>query len=166
MVQLKIEDDTRTWRDVADQLPAEMVAQLERAEELGGPGKAKPWECSPADSDALMLHFGITKGIEEHQAGVRFADVPTPQWVMHAGPWQNAGTGGAPEWSRVLEGPRYTAVGELGQVLVSGTQDSEGAIEWGLMITGDCEDQLQPDSARKLAAALVEAATFLECVDG
>lgn len=165
MVQIKIEDDTRTWRDVADQLPAEMVAQLERAEELEAAG-VKPGECGQADSDALMLHFSITRGIEGHQAGVRFADIPTPEWVTHTDPWENIGSDDEPDWSRRLEGPRYLAVGDLGQVLVEGFQDAlDGSIEWGVRITGDAEDHMPSDLARKLAAALVEAATFLEGVD-
>lgn len=38
MVQIEFGDDTRTWRDLVDRLPADWVAQLERAEELAAAG--------------------------------------------------------------------------------------------------------------------------------
>lgn len=164
MVQLQIQDTTATWRDVVDQLSAEMVAQLERAEELQDAG-ARAWECGKADSDALMLHLSIAVVIEQHHAGVRFAELPIPEWVRHAEPWRNLGSADDPEWSRRLEGPRYAAVGELGQVLIEGFQRAaDGSIEWALRITGDAEDQMGAEAARKLAAALVEAASFVESI--
>lgn len=164
MIEISIADDAQSWRDLAPQLPANWIGQLERAEELEAAG-VEPWECSRADSDALGLLFRIARGIESHRAGVQFADIPTPEWVVHADPWENVGSEDEPEWSRRLEGPRYLAVGELGQVLIEGYQRAaHGSIEWALRITGDAEDQMQPDSARKLATALVEAATFLEDV--
>lgn len=164
MVQLLIQDTTATWRDVVDQLSAEMVAQLERAEELESAG-AKAWECGQADSDALMLHLSIAMVIDQHHAGVRFAGVPIPAWVRHVEPWRNLGSTDDPEWLRRLEGPRYAAVGELGQVLIEGYQSAaDGSIEWALRITGDAEDEMDADSARKLAAALVAAASFVESI--
>lgn len=162
MVQIAIDDDTRTWRDVADQLPDEMVVQLERAEELEAAG-VKAWECGPADNAALMLHFGIAKGIAQHQAGVRFADIPTPEWVTHAEPWENIGSDDDPDWSRRLEGPRYPVVGELGQVLIEGFQQAaDGSIQWGVRVAGDAEDWMAPAVACCLAGALTRAAGALE----
>lgn len=128
MVPIAITDDVQSWRDLADQLPAGMVAQLERAEELEAAGD-KPWECSKADNDALGLHFRIAMDIERHQAGARFAHVAVPEYVTHADPWENVGSEAEPEWTRTLEGPRFEVGGDIEYVVVEGTQSCDGVVE-------------------------------------
>ncbi len=92
MVQIEFGDDTRTWRDLVDRLPADWVAQLERAEELAAAG-VTPWRAtSQADNAALSLLFKITLDIETHQAGIRFAHVPIPAQASHADQWMNMGS--------------------------------------------------------------------------
>lgn len=159
MVQIEITDDVRSWRDA--QLPAGMVAQLERAEELAAAG-VKAWECNRADSDALMLHFHIATGIEQHRAGMRFAHVAAPEHVAHVDPWMNAGTEDEPEWTRRLEGPRFEVGGDIEHVVVEGTQSCDGVVEWGVRVVGDAEDRMAPGVARCLAGALTRAAGALE----
>lgn len=159
MVQIEIIDNVQSWRDL--QLPASMVAQLERAEELQAAG-VEPWECRQEDSDALMLHFRIVMGIERHQAGVRLAHVVVPDHVTRVYPWSNAGTEDAPEWTRTLEGPRFEVGGDIEHVVIEGTQSSDGVVEWGVRAVGDAEDRIAPGVARCLAGALIEAAGALE----
>lgn len=161
MVQIAIEDEARTWRDLAHGLPADMVAQLERAEELQAAG-VEPWECRQEDSDALMLHFRIVMGIERHQAGVRLAHVVVPDHVAKVYPWSNAGTEDAPEWTRTLEGPRFEVGGDIEHVVIEGTQSSDGVVAWGLRVVGDAEDRVDAGAARRLACALREAAGAVE----
>ncbi|WP_194786767.1 hypothetical protein [Mycobacteroides abscessus] len=159
MVQIVITDNVQSWRDL--QLPASMVAQLERAEELVAAG-VEPWECRQEDSDALMLHFRIVMGIERHQAGVRLAHVVVPDHVARVYPWSNAGTEDAPEWTRTLEGPRFEVGGDIEHVVVEGTQSCDGVVEWGVRVVGDAEDRMAPGVARCLAGALTRAAGALE----
>lgn len=163
MVQIAIDDDTRTWRDVVDQLPADVIAQLERAEELRAAG-IKVWNVtSPADSAALSLLFEITLDIETHQAGVRFAHIAVPDHVAHADPWMNAGSEDEPDWVRRLEGPRFEVSGCATHVLVEGFQKAEdGSVEWGLRVVEAAEDWMEASTARSLAEALHKAADVVE----
>lgn len=163
MVQIVIHDDTQTWRDVADQLPADWVTQLERAEELKAAG-VMPWSASnQADRAALGLLFKISLDIEAHKAGVRFAHVAVPDHVAHADPWMNMGDEAEPDWVRRLEGARFELGERLGHVLVEGSQKAvDGSVEWGVRVDGDAEDWMQADAARILADALCAAADAVE----
>ena len=161
--QIAIDDDTQTWRDVVDQLTAEMVAQLERAEELKATG-VEAWNATnQADSAALGLLFGISLDIEVHKAGVRFAHVAVPDHVAHADPWMNMGSEDEPDWVRRLEGARFEVGEHSGYVLVEGFQKAvDGSVEWGVRVDGDAEDWMQADAACILADALCAAADAVE----
>lgn len=163
MVQIAIDDDTQTWRDLVDRLPAEWIAQLERAEELKEAG-IKVWDAtSPADSAALSLLFEITLDIETHRAGVRFVHIALPDHVAHADPWMNAGSEDEPDWVRRLEGPRFEVSGRATHVLAEGFQKAEdGSVEWGLRVVEAAEDWMEAGTARSLADALRAAAEVVE----
>ncbi|MFT9573732.1 hypothetical protein [Mycobacteroides abscessus] len=163
MVQIAIDDDAQTWRDVVDQMPAEMVAQLERAEELKTAG-VEAWNATnQADSAALGLLFKISREIEEHQAGVRFAHVAVPGHVARAHSWMNMGGEDEPDWVRTLEGARFELGEHSGHVLVEGSQKAvDGSVEWGLRVNGVAEDWMHGDAARSLADALCAAADAME----
>ncbi|CPS10346.1 hypothetical protein [Mycobacteroides abscessus] len=151
---------SQSWRDIADQLPGDVVAQLERAEELNDSG-ARPWECSCDDSDAIMTHFAITERLSQHRAGVRFANVPLPAVDdIRAEQWFNIGAPDKEEWTRSLIGPTFTVDG-VARVCIEGTQTSGGTVEWGLCVDGDVEDATAAQ-ARLLASALTEAADALD----
>lgn len=162
MVAIEIRDDTQSWRDLADQLSSELVAQLERAEELRALG-VTPQECDDdADSSALDLHSRIARGIASHQAGVRFAGVPIPQFALSAGPWENMGDEAEPEWTRILQGPWFEG-GRVGYVITEGFQlATDGSVEWGARVAGDADDWMEASAARNLADALVAAADAME----
>lgn len=162
MVQIEIEDETQSWRDLADQLPANMIAQLEHAEELQA-AEATPGSCGQLGSDALMLHFSITTRIEEHQAGGRFAHVAVPDRVAHVDSWMNMGSKDEPDWGRRLEGPRFEVSAQLGHVLVEGFQQAvDGSVEWGLRVVGGVDDWMEASAARSLADAVRAAADAVE----
>lgn len=163
MVQIAIDDDTQTWRDLADRLPAEMVTQLERAEELEAAG-VKVWDAkNKADYGALSLLFEITLDIEKHHAGVRFAHVAVPEHAAHADPWMNIGSEDEPDWVRRLEGVRFELGEHLGHVLVEGSQKAvDGSVEWGVRVDDVAEDWMQASAARSLADALRAAADAVE----
>lgn len=161
--EIVIGDETRSWPDVADQLPANMIAQLERAEELKAAGVAPLGATNQADSAALSLLFKITFDIEAHQADVRFAQVAMPDHVARAGQWMNMGDEGEPDWVRTLEGARFEVGERLGHVVVEGFQKAaDGSIEWGLRVVGDGEGAMEASAARKLARALLDASDVLE----
>ncbi|AWG62622.1 hypothetical protein DDT46_01565 [Mycobacteroides abscessus] len=163
MVQIVIHDDTQTWRDVAEQLPAEVVAQLERAEELKAAG-VEAWNATTqADSAVLSLLFKISREIEEHQAGIRFAHVVVPDHVARAHSWMNMGDEDEPDWVRTLEGARFEVGERVGHVLVEGSQRAtDGSVEWGVRAEGAAEDSMGPSAARRLADALRAAADAVE----
>ncbi|MDO3110285.1 hypothetical protein [Mycobacteroides abscessus] len=162
MVQIVIHDDTQTWRDVADQMPADMVEQLEHAEELEAAG-VEAWNAtSQADSAALGLLFGISLDIEAHKAGVRFAHIAVPGHVAHADPWMNMGDEDEPDWVRRLDGSRFEVGERLGHVLIEGFQKAvDGSVEWGVRVVG-AEDWMEAGAARGLAGALRDAADAVE----
>lgn len=163
MVQIAIDDDAQTWRDVVDQLTAEMVAQLERAEELKAAGFEAWNSTNQADSAALSLLFRISLDIETHKAGVRFAHIAVPDHAAHADPWMNMGDEDEPDWVRRLEGARFEVGERLGHVLVEGSQKAtDGSVEWGVRVEGAAEDSMAPSAARRLADALRGAADAVE----
>ncbi|RIR93855.1 hypothetical protein [Mycobacteroides abscessus] len=163
MVQIAIDDDTQTWRDLVDRLPAEWVAQLERAEELEAAG-VTPWRAnSQADNAALSLLFKIKVDIETHQAGIRFAHVPIPAQASHADQWMNMGSKEEPDWGRRLEGARFEVGEGLGHVLIEGTQQAaDGSVEWGVRWVNGVEDWMEARAARRLTDALRAAAEVVE----
>lgn len=162
-VELVIGDDTLTWRDVVDQLPADMVAQLERAEELGAAGVDLLGATNKADHAALSLHLEVTLDIEAHQAGVQFAHIAMPDRVARADRWMNMGDEDEPDWVRRLEGPRFEVVERLGHVLVEGSQKAvDGSVEWGVRVDGAAEDWMEASAARRLADALRNAAAAVD----
>lgn len=163
MVQIEFDDDTQTWRDLVDRLPAEWVAQLERAEELAAAG-VTPWRAtSQADNAALSLLFKITHDIETHQAGIRFAHVPIPAQASQADQWMNMGSKEAPDWGRRLEGARFEVGEHLGHVLIEGTQQAaDGSVEWGVRWVNGAEDWMEASAARRLTDALRAAAEVVE----
>ncbi|MGH3955386.1 MAG: hypothetical protein ACRDTI_15275 [Mycobacterium sp.] len=163
MVQIAIDDDTYTWRDLVDRLPADWIAQLERAEELGAAGVEARNVTSQADNAALSLLLEITLDIEAHQAGVQFAHIAVPSHVTHADLWMNMGDKDEPDWGRRLEGSQFEVGERLGHVLVEGFQKAvDGSIDWGVRVVGDAEDLMEASAARSLADALRAAAEVVE----
>ena len=135
------DDTAQTWRELADQLTAEQVAQLERLEH---------------DEPQTLLEMArdwVTENMTN--AGVSFGDVAPPAGAVRTFGWQLDRN-----WFREFEGTTRR-VGRAG-IHICGRQRADGS-SWR-WITVQCRglDVLDAAAARELSAALADAADELE----
>lgn len=138
-------DGMTTWRDIADQLTADQIVDLEWLEQdpLGGI-LAKP-------EQHLMLARGwATYNLEQSLNG----DVAPPADAVKIGPWLNSQGGPC---RRSYEAAMTKIAGLDITLKLHGSQYTDGRVEYRLGVTGDRLRDLDPAGARELAAALLAA---------
>ncbi|WP_236977646.1 hypothetical protein [Mycobacterium kiyosense] len=121
------ENHAATWRDLADQLTAEQIGDLEKSE------AASAWD-SLNDAAELLLHIA-RRCAQDNLADAMFAEVPLPDGADHAESWEQRPDG---TWLRCLGRPSHEIPGNKAAVTAYGTQHSDGTVTWLLgVIDGD-----------------------------
>lgn len=142
-----------TWRDLADQLTPEQIAQVEDFERA-----ASHW---PPAEDGHPRSEGVLnvarKMAELNVAKMVLADVAPPTDAVVVHDWMEWGDGSYQRlftsWSR--------KVGGGGSVDVHGFQFNDGRVERLIAYT-EGDESLTAEQARQLAATLAEAADVLD----
>lgn len=149
-------DNASTWRDLQDALTPAQIAYLEDWEahpEI--PPRADGSSPSPEDHARALL-FSARDYLSQNSAAAVYADVaPPPDDGVHY-PWQPDGDGG---WVRYFTGTDRK-VGST-TVMINGMQHCSGSITRSICIDGETEE-LDSSAARRVAAAMIEAADELE----
>ncbi|HTX94571.1 MAG TPA: hypothetical protein VME67_06825 [Mycobacterium sp.] len=133
------DDTAQTWRDVADQLTAAQIAQLERLEH---------------DEPQTLLTMAREWAAKNVSAEMRFDDVAPPAGAVRTFGWQLDSN-----WFRDFEG---TTRGRHARVQIYGRQQEDGSTRRWIAVRARHLDALDAAAARELAAALAEAADELE----
>lgn len=134
-----------TWRDIADQLTADQVDNLEWLEQdpLGGI-LAKPEQ-----------HLTLARGWASSNLEQSFhADVAPPADAVTVGPWVRSKNG---EHCRSCGSSVIQIEGLDIALELRGSQYTDGRVEYRLGLKGDSLRDLDPAGARELAAALLDA---------
>jgi hypothetical protein len=141
------DDNATTWRDLTDQLTPKQQATLERYER----------DFANRNIPATAELLAIARDSAQHTLSDQmFADLPMPDGVRLADHWQPDGD----EWMRAFDGTSRTVKDT--HVEIVGEQRASGAIARCIHVFSDGTDDLHNDDARRLAAALVEAADELD----
>jgi hypothetical protein len=138
------------WRHLADQLTAEQVDALARIEtKISG------------DPNAAGTLLEIAQGcVLEAVVDVAYADIPAPPDCIQVGPWEQDADGNG--WSRSLLWRDGWNIGAAA-VCVDGRQHQDGHVEQVITLYGgDGSTELSVGQARRLAAALLDAADTLD----
>lgn len=134
-----------TWRDIADQLTAAQVDNLEWLEQdpLGGI-LAKPAQ-----------HLTLARGWASYNLEQSFhADVAPPADAVDVGPWVTSKSG---ERCRRYESSVVEVAGLDITLVRRGAQYTDGRVECRLDLSGGGLGDHDPAGARELAAALIAA---------
>lgn len=138
------DDTAQTWRDVADQLTAEQIAQLEGLER---------------DEPQTLLEMARQWAAKNMTTGMPFGDVAPPDGAVRTFDWQLDST-----WFRDFEGTARR--GGPARVQICGRQQADGSTRRWIAVHTRHLAALDPPSARELAAALSEAADEMERLSG
>ena len=134
------DETVQTWRDLADQLTTAQIAQLERLEH---------------DEPHKLLEMARQWAAEKMTNAVLFDDIPPPAGAVRTFNWQLDSN-----WFRDFEGTTHR-VGQA-RVHICGRQQTDGSSRRWIAIHARHLDALDAAAARKLAAALIEAADEIE----
>jgi hypothetical protein len=129
-----------TWRDVADQLTAEQIAQLERIE---------------SDEPQTLLEMAREWAANNITAAVPLDDVAPPAGAVRTFHWQLDSN-----WFRDFEGTKHR--GGQAHVQIYGRQQADGSTRRWIAVHTRHLDGLDAAAARELAAALTEAADEIQ----
>lgn len=142
------DDNATTWRDLADQLTADQIAELEYCErEKIPPGAFSPE--SQVNCARAMAEHNIIQAL--------CADVPAPPEATGLCEWESWTGGG---YARLFDiSPIRLSEGM--SVLPLGIQHNDGRIERFISARLEKED-ISPAEARQFAALLVDAAGELD----
>jgi hypothetical protein len=134
------DDTAQTWRDVADQLTAAQIAQLERLER---------------DEPQTLLEMAQQWATKNMTTGRPFDEVAPPAGAVRTFDWQLDST-----WFRDFEGT--TRRGRQARVQIYGRQQADGSTRRWIAVHTRHLDALDAAGARELASALSEAADEME----
>ncbi len=134
------DDTAQTWRDVADQLSAAQIAQLERLER---------------DEPQTLLEMARQWATKNMTTGMPFDDVAPPAGAVRTFDWQLDST-----WFRDFEGTARR--GGPARVQIFGRQQADGSTRRWIAIHTRHLDALDATTARELGSALTEAADEME----
>jgi hypothetical protein len=134
------DDTAQTWRDLADQLTAAQITQLERLE---------------LDEPHALLEMARQWAGKNTTAAMPFHDVAPPAGAVRTFGWQRDGN-----WFRDFEGTMRRA-GQA-RVHIFGRQHADGSARRWISVHTRHLDALDAAAARGLAAALTEAADEIE----
>ncbi len=147
----------RTWRDLADQLTPEQIAELE----------AQEHDLDDEPDDRRLILLGYARGhaqrnLTEHLLGLPPpSTIPLPAGATTRG-WDTINPDGISE--RGLEWSRRDL--DKGNVAVDGWQDAKGTVTRGISFYGMVEgERLTAVQAREFARALLAAADELDQLD-
>jgi len=138
-----------SWRDLADQLTIEQINQLERYERES----PDPTEIAAGLLDLAREHA------RDNLADMFMAHVPTPAGAVKVWPWQK-GTHGVQR--REFDGTTRRVKGAT--VYIGGRQHANGTAERWIAVECRELDAITAGQARRLAAALNEAADEIEAL--
>lgn len=130
----------RTWRDVADQLTAAQIAQLERLEH---------------DEPQQLLEMARQWAAKNVSAGMPFDGVAPPDGAVRTFDWQLDSN-----WFRDFEGTSRRC-GRV-RVQIYGRQQIDGSTRRWITVQTRHLNALDVTTARELAAALTDAADEIE----
>ncbi len=130
----------QTWRDVADQLTAAQIDQLERLER---------------DEPHTLLEMARQWATKNMTTGMPLDDVALPAGAVRTFDWQLDST-----WFRDFEGTARR--GGPGRVQICGRQQADGSTRRWIAVHARHLDALDAATARELAQALAEAADEME----
>lgn len=142
---------TTTWRDLADQLTAEQVANLELVER-----DAIRYRQS-ADALVRIAQSMIVTNLDQ----IRLGDIAAPADAIDTGLWEDDGDGGC---QRSVIFWKHPGVPEAVQVI--GEQHDDGTVTNRLIYGSADLEAIDASTARAIAAALVLAADELDRIDG
>jgi hypothetical protein len=134
------DDTAQTWHDVANQLTAAQIAQLERMERL---------------EPQTLLEMARQWAAKNMIAAVPFDDVAPPAGAVRTFAWQRDSN-----WFRDFEGT--TRRGGPARVQIYGRQQADGSTRRWIAVHSRPLDGLDAASAGELAAALTDAADEIE----
>ncbi|OCB34469.1 hypothetical protein A5676_02295 [Mycobacterium malmoense] len=134
------DDTAQTWRDVADQLTAAQIAQLERIEH---------------DEPQTLLDMARQWAAKNVSAGMPFDAVAPPDGAVRTFDWQLDRN-----WFRDFEGTSRR--GGRARVQIYGRQQVDGSTRRWIAVHARHLDALDGVAARELAAALTDAADEIE----
>jgi hypothetical protein len=140
------DDNAATWRDLADQLTPEQIAELEYCEREGVP---------PGIADAGHQLNHARKLAELNLARAMLADVPPPpDAIGEIDEWMDWD---ADLYQRTFESWKHPAC----EVSVLGQQFSDGRVERYILCDADT-NELSAERAREIGAALMAAADEID----
>jgi len=134
------DDTAQTWRDVADQLTAAQIAQLESLER---------------DEPQTLLEMARQWATQNVTAAAPFDHVAQPAGAVRTFDWQLDGN-----WFRDFEGT--TRRGRQAHVQIYGRQQADGSTRRWIAVHSRHLNALDLTAARELAAALTDAADEIE----
>ena len=134
------DDTAQTWRDVADQLTAAQIAQLESLER---------------DEPQTLLEMARQWAAKNMTAAAPFNHVAQPTGAVRTFDWQLDGN-----WFRDFEGT--TRRGRQAHVQIYGRQQADGSTRRWIAVHTRHLNGLDLTAARELAAALTDAADEIE----
>jgi hypothetical protein len=136
------ENTAREWRDLADQLTPDDIAELEDDEREF---------VHALDADHALL-FSARRLIDTRLVGQMCADVPAPVGAATVDEWNREG------WRRPFFGT------QRGNVGIYGEQNTNGTVTHLVVTVGPPGDSVEMDSAgaRKLAAATLATADEID----
>ncbi len=145
-----------SWRDLADALTPQQIAELEYWEAHPEIPPRTDGSSPSAEDHARALLFSARTYLSQNAAGALFADVaPPPDEGVHY-PWEHDGEGC---WFRFFTGSDRKV--DDTTVMINGVQQQDGTITRSICIDGETES-LDAATARRVAAAIVETADELE----
>lgn len=144
---------TSNWRDLADQLTAEQVAELAHLEATGQP----PGQADPREGYIRLARSMAQQNIVNQMC----VDLPAPAGAVEMFDWMEWDDGEYRRQFTVSKTRLHGVVVELG-----GTQHSDGRVEHCIVIADDAEEDigLTADQARAVAQVLLAAAGELDRV--
>ncbi len=146
------DDKPTTWRDLANQLTPTQIGYLDLLERQGPAGG------SPVAYRQWLIGEALDYAAANKRAAELTARTPLPAGATTDGTWSDLRDVEG-DCVRSLEWSRHDAAG-IG-VAVDGWQHLDGRVESHVSLY-DAEKELTAESARQLAAALLEAADELE----
>ena len=142
------DDTARTWRDLADQLTPDQVAELEYCESHQVP----PGLCTPRNQ------LTVARGMSRHNIIQRvLGDITPPPEAVEVYDWET--------WSEMGYGRMYTVwdrtLDDDYRVEIVGVQFDDGHTERSIFTTVP-DEKMTAGHARQLAGLLIEAADELD----
>jgi hypothetical protein len=147
--------DAKSWRDLADRLPAHLVRQYVRLERFS---EAEIRAAFPGDDPAEIMQRQQQHMLDEALEQLPFEHVALPATATNAETWQDDGTG---TWTRMVIGT-YRQLDHLA-VGIDGIQSADGSVRWSMYVNAD-DDATTPDQALAFSALLLAASDELEAL--